>query len=290
MSPARIPGRAGRRRQSGHHRHGCRHPASGPARQYRRRRQFRGFRRSAIRARSPRHRDCRGHRRRGQQRRRTSWELHPQRACCCSRPAGRRASTPMPPNAILYSRPRARCRSSSAHAQIVNLSLAGPADPLLNGLIREGVRRVACCSVGAASDGDASEGVHGLLRQPGVIEVASSEESVRILIAGVRAGSGDTDAIARRTLRLRIGSIHRDGAGGAEWSPCLLAKDPALSAKRRAAVAARHQPASGRRRGHAGGRLRGRDLRSSAEERAPRRSMRRRPDAARRRCTVPRAR
>jgi hypothetical protein len=59
-----------------------------------------------------------------------------------------------------------------AHAQIVNLSLAGPADPLLSDLIREGLRR-GMLFVGAAP-ADLSAGHEGLLHQPGVIEVASS--------------------------------------------------------------------------------------------------------------------
>jgi Subtilase family len=59
-----------------------------------------------------------------------------------------------------------------ARAQVVNLSLAGPADPLLNDLIREGLRR-GVVFVGAAAPGSAAG--EGLLHQPGVIEVASVE-------------------------------------------------------------------------------------------------------------------
>jgi subtilisin family serine protease len=66
---------------------------------------------------------------------------------------------------------RALVAAFDAHAQIVNLSLAGPADPLLTDLIREGLRR-GMLFVGAAPV-DMSEGHAGLLHQPGVIEVAS---------------------------------------------------------------------------------------------------------------------
>jgi subtilisin family serine protease len=63
---------------------------------------------------------------------------------------------------------RALVAAFDAHAQIVNMSLAGPSDPLLDGLIREGLRR-GVLFVGAAST---SNGGQGLLQQPGVIEVA----------------------------------------------------------------------------------------------------------------------
>ncbi len=69
---------------------------------------------------------------------------------------------------------RALVAAFDAHAQIVNLSLAGPADPLLTDLIREGLRR-GVLFVGAAP-ADVSEGNEGLLHQPGVIEVASTGE------------------------------------------------------------------------------------------------------------------
>ncbi len=67
---------------------------------------------------------------------------------------------------------RALVAAFDAHAQIVNLSLAGPADPLLADLIREGVRR-GVLFVGAAPAGT-SLGSEGLLHLPGVIEVASA--------------------------------------------------------------------------------------------------------------------
>jgi subtilisin family serine protease len=67
---------------------------------------------------------------------------------------------------------RALVAAFDAHAQIVNLSLAGPADPLLTDLIREGLRR-GVLFVGAAP-ADLSASNAGLLRQPGVLEVASA--------------------------------------------------------------------------------------------------------------------
>jgi len=67
---------------------------------------------------------------------------------------------------------RALVAAFDAHAQIINLSLAGPADPLLTDLIREGLRR-GVLFVGAAP-ADASAGNAGLLHQAGVIEVAST--------------------------------------------------------------------------------------------------------------------
>jgi Subtilase family len=59
---------------------------------------------------------------------------------------------------------RALVAAFDAHAQIVNLSLSGPADPLLSELIREGLRR-GVLFVGAAGE---------FMHQPGVIEVASA--------------------------------------------------------------------------------------------------------------------
>jgi len=122
---------------------------------------------------------------------------------------------------------RALVAALDAHAQIVNLSLAGPADPLLDGLIREGVRR-GVLFVGAASD-DAGEGVHGLLRQPGVIEVASSESQ--------SASPSLVYAPGREILTLLPGG-HYDFASGVSIATAqvsgvvalLLAKNPALSA------------------------------------------------------------
>lgn len=68
---------------------------------------------------------------------------------------------------------RALVAALDARAQVVNLSLAGPEDPLLSDLIREGVHR-GVLFVGAVSP-EASDGKQSLLHLPGVIEVASSE-------------------------------------------------------------------------------------------------------------------
>ncbi len=70
---------------------------------------------------------------------------------------------------------RALVAALDAHAQVINLSLAGPDDPLLSDLIREGLHR-GILFVGAASP-DTGDGKPGLLHQAGVIEVASSESA-----------------------------------------------------------------------------------------------------------------
>ncbi len=68
---------------------------------------------------------------------------------------------------------RALAAALDAHAQIVNLSLTGPQDPLLGGLIREGLRR-GVLFVGAAGP-EAAAAAPSLTRASGAIEVASSE-------------------------------------------------------------------------------------------------------------------
>ncbi len=67
---------------------------------------------------------------------------------------------------------RALVAALDAHVQMVNLSLIGPDDPLLRGLIQEGMRR-GILFVGAASD--TADGQRGLSQLPGVIQVASAE-------------------------------------------------------------------------------------------------------------------
>ncbi len=67
-----------------------------------------------------------------------------------------------------------------AHAQVVNLSLAGPEDRLLSDLIREGMRS-GVMFVGAASPEPAG-GEPGLLHQAGVIEVGEFREPWRARI------------------------------------------------------------------------------------------------------------
>ncbi len=121
---------------------------------------------------------------------------------------------------------RALVAALDAHAQIVNLSLAGPADPLLNDLIREGLRR-GVLFVGAASD-DVGQGVHGLLHQGGVIEVASSE--------GRSVSPTFVYAPGREILTLLPGG-HYDFASGVSIATAqvsgvvalLLAKNPGLN-------------------------------------------------------------
>jgi hypothetical protein len=67
---------------------------------------------------------------------------------------------------------RALTAAFDAHAQVVNLSLAGPDDPLLGDLIREGQHR-GVLFVGAAAESADSQ--DGLMHRAGVIEVASAE-------------------------------------------------------------------------------------------------------------------
>lgn len=98
---------------------------------------------------------------------------------------------------------RALVAAFDAHAQIVNLSLAGPADPLLSGLIREGLRR-GVLFVGAAPP-DTEEGKQALLHAPGVIEVASAES--------LPAPSSALYAPGREILTLLPGG-HYDFASG----------------------------------------------------------------------------
>lgn len=63
---------------------------------------------------------------------------------------------------------RALAAAFDARAQVINLSIAGPNDPLLDDLIREGLHR-GIVFIGAASA--------GLIHQSGIIEVAGAEGS-----------------------------------------------------------------------------------------------------------------
>jgi Subtilase family len=122
---------------------------------------------------------------------------------------------------------RALVAAFDAHAQIVNLSLAGPADPLLSDLIREGMRR-GVVFVGAAASG-LPEGKEGLMHLPGVIEVASAGNQPALVSVLYAPG--------REILTLLPGG-HYDFASGdsiatAEVSgvvALLLAKNAKLSA------------------------------------------------------------
>jgi subtilisin family serine protease len=122
---------------------------------------------------------------------------------------------------------RALVAAFDAHAQIVNLSLAGPADPLLDELIREGLRR-GVVFVGAAS-ADSAAGALGLLNQPGVIEVAS---------AGSASAHGSALSAPGREILTLLPGGHYDFASGDSIATAqvsgvvalLLAKDHGLSA------------------------------------------------------------
>lgn len=121
---------------------------------------------------------------------------------------------------------RALAAAFDAHAQVVNLSLAGPDDPLLSELIQEGQRR-GVLFVGAAPDLAAEQ--PGLLHQAGVIEVASAESH----------GANGTVLYApgREILTLLPGGRY-DFASGASIATAqvsgvialMLAKNPGLSA------------------------------------------------------------
>lgn len=123
---------------------------------------------------------------------------------------------------------RAIVAAFDAHAQVINLSLAGPADPLLRALIQEGEQR-GIIFVGAAPPLSADP-LDSLLHQPGVIEVASAED------AGVR----DSVLLApgREILTLLPGG-HYDFASGESIATAqvtgvvalLLARSPKLSAQ-----------------------------------------------------------
>ncbi|HEX3395215.1 MAG TPA: S8 family serine peptidase [Steroidobacteraceae bacterium] len=120
---------------------------------------------------------------------------------------------------------RALTAAFDAHAQVVNLSLAGPDDPLLGDLIREGRHR-GVLFVGAAPD---TAGVQdGLLHHAGVIEVASAE--THSAIDSVLYAPG------REILTLLPGG-HYDFASGASIATAqvsgvialMLARSPTLS-------------------------------------------------------------
>jgi hypothetical protein len=122
---------------------------------------------------------------------------------------------------------RALVAAFDAHAQIVNMSLAGPEDPLLNGLIREGLRR-GVLFVGAAP-ANQGEGAPGLLQQPGIIEVG---------MAGSAPGSGSVLYAPGREILTLLPGGHYDFASGVSIATAhisgvvalLLAKNSGLSA------------------------------------------------------------
>ena len=126
---------------------------------------------------------------------------------------------------------RALVAAFDAHAQIVNLSLAGPADPLLSGLIREGLRR-GVLFVGAAPP-DTEEGKEALLHEPGVIEVASAEGHP----APGAALSTALYAPGREILTLLPGG-HYDFASGDSIATAQVSGVLALLLAKRAALSA----------------------------------------------------
>jgi len=121
---------------------------------------------------------------------------------------------------------RALSAAFDAHAQVVNMSLAGPDDPLLGDLIRAGQRR-GMLFVGAATETPAGE--DSLLHRAGVIEVASAESPA--MIGPVLYAPG------REILTLLPGGRY-DFASGASIATAqvtgvvalMLAKDSGLSA------------------------------------------------------------
>jgi hypothetical protein len=123
---------------------------------------------------------------------------------------------------------RALVAAFDAHAQIINLSLAGPSDPLLNDLIREGLHR-GVLFVGAAPS-KVTPGTQGLTHEAGVIQVASA--------GGPSMPATALFAPGREILTLLPGG-HYDFASGDSIATAqvsgvvalLLAKNPRLSAE-----------------------------------------------------------
>jgi subtilisin family serine protease len=139
---------------------------------------------------------------------------------------------------------RALSAAFDAHAQIINLSLAGPKDALVDDLIQAGVRR-GVLFVGAATP--AMDG-GGLMQQPGVIEVASVEAPGAPQPGAPQPGAPtarDASSAVNSTLFAPGHEIltllpdgHYDFASGASIATAqvsgvvalMLARNPALSA------------------------------------------------------------
>jgi subtilisin family serine protease len=121
---------------------------------------------------------------------------------------------------------RALTAAFAAHAQIVNLSLAGPDDPLVGDLIREGQHR-GVLFVGAASADPGSQ--DALMHRAGVIEVAT---------AGTHSATDTVLYAPGREILTLLPGGHYDFASGASIATAqvsgvialMLAKNPGLSA------------------------------------------------------------
>ena len=121
---------------------------------------------------------------------------------------------------------RALAAAFSAHAQVINMSFAGPDDPLLGDLIREGQRR-GVLFVGAAMN--TSKGPDSLLHRAGVIEVASDD---------AHSAAGEVLYAPGREILTLLPGGHYDFASGVSIATAqvsgvvalMLAKDAALSA------------------------------------------------------------
>jgi subtilisin family serine protease len=121
---------------------------------------------------------------------------------------------------------RALVAALDARVQIVNLSLVGPDDPLLRGLIQEGMRR-GILFVGAVSD--TVDGQRGLSQLPGIIEVAR---------AGVRSSSDAAVYAPGNDILTLMPGGHYDFASGDSIATAqvtgvialLLAKNRSLTA------------------------------------------------------------
>jgi hypothetical protein len=119
-----------------------------------------------------------------------------------------------------------------AHAQIINLSLSGPADPLLRALMTEGLRRGIVFVGAAPADIDSSD--VAFMRQDGVILADSAE----LPVAG--PGSAMRLSAPGREILTSLPGGHYDFASGSSLATAhvtgavalLLAKDPQLSQAR----------------------------------------------------------